>query len=417
MSRRRGRIDGARLNHILIPQTSEGRERFRRSRLGRWTQPFASVWFSLTDEGRLVAILAVLSGAFGLDLRNTAVYLLFCLLSGLLLAQLLVARFSPLRAAELQLSHPKRVTVGEPMVFALTCLYDPAITRGPLRMRGPFLPWDGAWSQPAPPELLLGPSGRTTATMQATFRARGSHHLDAFEAVPVVPLGLATGRGRVSETPRFFVVPRIANVRHIDLPMSSKHQPGGVALASKSGESMDLLGVRPYRPGDPVRDLHARSSARAGVPVVREYVQEYFTRVGVVLGTDAPDEESLEAGIELAAGVVAFFSRGEALIDVLIVGEQVHDLTLGRSLGFLDQALDMLAEVQAGPELPASQLVRRLQPYLERLSTLVVISQQPPGPETMALEAAVRARGVGCRTVHLDAQMRARVRAGEALSL
>ncbi len=417
MSRRRGRIDGARLNHILIPQTSAGRERFRKSRLGRWTRPFGAVWFSLTDEGRLVAILAVLSGAFGLDVRNTAVYLIFCLLSALLLSQLIVARFSPLRAAELQLQYPKRVTVGEPMRFALTCVYDPTLVRMPLRLRGPFLPWDGAWSAPLPPELPPSGSGRTTATMVATFRARGSHHLDAFEAVPVVPLGLATGTGQASETPRFFVVPRVANVRHIEVPMSSKHQPGGVALASKSGESMDLLGVRPYRPGDPVRDLHARSSARAGVPVVREYVQEYFTRVGVVLGIDAPDDESLEAGIELAAGIVAFFSRGEALIDVLIVGEQVHDLTLGRSLGFLDQALDMLASVQAGPTLPAEALAARLGPYLERLSTLVVVSQHAPGADSAALEAAVLAQGVSCRTIHLDASTQARVRAGEALSL
>jgi hypothetical protein len=137
----------------------------------------------------------------------------------------------------------------------------------------------------------------------------------------------------------------------------------------------------------------------------------------VVLGIDAPDDESLEAGIELAAGIVAFFSRGEALIDVLIVGEQVHDLTLGRSLGFLDQALDMLASVQAGPTLPAEALAARLGPYLERLSTLVVVSQHAPGADSAALEAAVLAQGVSCRTIHLDASTQARVRAGEALSL
>ena len=111
-----------------------------------------------------------------------------------------------------------------------------------------------------------------------------------------------------------------------------------MALASKTGESMDLLGVRPYRPGDPARDLHARSWARTGQPVVREFQEEYFSRVGVVVDIDGSleDPPRFEASLSLAAGVIARLSRGEALIDLLVVGEEVHSLTIGRSLGFLD---------------------------------------------------------------------------------
>src|SRR5262249_59829460 len=96
---------------------------------------------------------------------------------------------------------------------------------------------------------------------------------------------------------RFLVVPKLARVEHVSTPLGRRYQPGGVALASKTGESMELIGVRPYRAGDVVRDLHAKSSARLGFPVVREYVQEYFTRIGVVLDTDRTisTPEQLEA--------------------------------------------------------------------------------------------------------------------------
>jgi uncharacterized protein (DUF58 family) len=50
---------------------------------------------------------------------------------------------------------------------------------------------------------------------------------------------------------KVYVVPRVANVARLPPIVATRHQPGGVALASKAGESMDLLGVRPYRPGDP----------------------------------------------------------------------------------------------------------------------------------------------------------------------
>src|SRR6185369_4338423 len=108
---------------------------------------------------------------------------------------------------------------------------------------------------------------------------------------------------------------------------------------SRTGDATDLLGVRPYRPGDPVRDLHARSWARHGSPMVREYQEEYFTRIGVVVDADASaaSPAHVEAALSLAAGVIACLCRGEALVDVLVTGEHLEQFSLGRSLGSLDQ--------------------------------------------------------------------------------
>ncbi len=199
------------------------------------------------------------------------------------------------------------------------------------------------------------------------------------------------------------VVPRVANVARLRTPMGQRYQPGGVALASKTGESMELLGVRPYRAGDPVRDLHAKSWARTGIPVVREFQQEYFSRIGVVLDTDehACTPAQLEAAISLAAGVVANLSRGESLIDLLVVGDHVHPLTLGRSLGFLEQALDLLACVTPGPALEADAMVTRLRPFLGRLScvVLVVVAWDEA---RKALAHQIRSHGIGCRVLLVE---------------
>lgn len=76
--------------------------------------------------------------------------------------------------------------------------------------------------------------------------------------------------------------------------------------------------------------------------------------MGVVVDTDTANGECLEAAIELAAGVIAHLSRGEALVDVLVVGDAVHELLVGRSLGTLDQALELLATASsATTALPA----------------------------------------------------------------
>jgi uncharacterized protein (DUF58 family) len=264
------------------------------------------------------------------------------------------------------------------------------------------------------PGLEAGEVGR--AELRARFVQRGEHHLDPFQVAARVPLGLALGPAVETPGVRLVVVPKPAEITRLRMPLGRRHQPGGVAMASKSGESMDLLGVRPYRPGDPVRDLHARSWARTGVPVVREYQQEYFSRVGVVLDTSSADDERLETAIRLAAGIVMHLSRGEALIDLLVVGEAVHDLTLGRSLGFVEQALDLLACVRRGPTLDGEALVRRLGPRLSRLSTVVVVTLADDAPRRTLIQR-LEGSGVGCARVHVSEATARAVARGEALSL
>ncbi len=420
------KIDFARLNHILIPTGKEERDRFRRSLVGRATSPLVGlIWGSLTDEGRMLLVIVFVVGAIGADVRATTGYVFFSIVAGVLAGSLVSARTLRLRDIKAAVDVPRRVTVGEPTTFTITCARAPvkageSSPRQPLRVRGPFLPWDGRWLDQPPPEIVVPDVGAASAKMRARFVARGLHHLDAFTAAAVVPGGLACGPRIASDAVKLYVVPRVAKVMRLPFVVASRHQPGGVALASKSGEAMDLLGVRPYRAGDPVRDLHARSWARTGVPVVREYQQEYFTRVGVVLDTDVADRDRLEAAIELAAGVIGHLAKGESLVDVLVVGDRVHELTLGRSLGSFDQALELLSTVERGPKLRATDLLRRLDPYLDRLSTVIVIAiprdEDADRAERDALKRGIADRGIVATTLLVDDALEKDIRAGKELT-
>jgi uncharacterized protein (DUF58 family) len=411
------KVDWRRLNHVLLPKTKEERDRWRESRVGRFASRVGGLWWSLTEEGRMLAILTFVAGAFAVDVRGTSAYVLFSLLAGVVFGSLIASRGLRIAHVAVSVNAPRRVTVGEEVTFTVTAKQKPTEDRviPPLRVRGPFLPWDGTWTDPSPREAKPKEGGVVRVAMKARFSARGLHHLDPFTASAVVPLGLACGPRRTTEALKVHVVPRIANVTRLPPVVATRHQPGGVALASKSGESMDLHGVRPYRPGDPVRDLHARTWARTGVPVVREYQQEYFTRVGVVLDTDVEDPERLEAAIELTAGVIAFISGGETLVDVLVVGDRVHELVLGRSLGYLDQALELLATVERGPKLKATELLRRLDPHLAQLSTVFVVNASSDSERSM-LERSIRDRGAACTSITVDDAVVSAIQKKEALA-
>ena len=56
-----------------------------------------------------------------------------------------------------------------------------------------------------------------------------------------------------------------------------------------------------------------------------------------------------------------------------MTGGEIDALTLGRSLGFLEQALDHLAVAEMEASVDRARLLERLSPYLVRLSAVVMI--------------------------------------------
>jgi uncharacterized protein (DUF58 family) len=395
-------VNIARLNHILIPETAGKRQLARRSTIGKLAGPLFWLFTTATPQGRGALLGWFLVGGLGLEVGSTHIYLVWCVMTALLIGALVARRWFALDGVSIQLEVPKRVTVGEPVRFAIRLIHAGGRPHHDVEVEGPYLPWDGRWQ--GGPGLLreLAPGCDVQVQLAAAFQARGAHHLEAFGASILLPVGLFRGRPIWTEAPKFLVVPRLARIARLETPTVRRYQPGGIALASKTGESMEILGVRPYRPGDPVRDLHARTWARIGAPAVREYQEEYFTRLGVVVDSEVGSEpRQLEAALSLAAGVVAHLGRGEALIDLLVVGDSVHTLTLGRSLGFLDQALDLLACVSAGPKLEPGELARRLSPHLPRLSCIVFIALKWDRAR-MEFADRVRSFGVGCRTLVVE---------------
>ena len=392
----------ARLNHVLIPATKEGRDRLRAGWSGKLLWPLVFVFGSFTDEGRMVGLLAVVVGGFSVDVRNTELYVLWAILMGVLVASLVVRPLYSLEddvRAEVAVS--RRVLLGEELVFGVTLQNRSDRDLHALRVSGPFLPWDGRWTSRSPGLTRLQAGESARVELRARFVSRGEHHLDPFRAYALVPFGLAHGAAVQTKGARFLVLPKIARVVRLTLPETLRTEPGGVALASKQGESMELFGVRPYRPGDPVRLLHARSWARTGQPIVREFQEEFFRRLAVVVDVDADDEPCAEAAISLAAGAVSFLARGQALIDLLVAGEKIHDLTLGRNLGFLEQALELLAcfEPRASSPTQTKGVLATLEPHLSRLSGVIVVDA---GARAAGIVQHIQSRGVGCAWLRVE---------------
>ena len=407
----------ARLNHVLVPATKSERDRYRNGRIGRRIRLLVRLFSRLTREGRFFLLVVTLAGAFALDVGRTEAHLLVFAVGSLLFASLLVTPAYRLAHVTTQLRAPRRVTVGEEIAMTLSLRNVGSKTYRAVRVERPLLPWDGTWNGDAPTLAELPPNGTVSVVVRARFVERGEHHVDPFRVAALVPLWLAQGRPLRTEGGRFVVVPKVARVTTLTMGQNRRHQPGGVASASRTGEATDLLGVRPYRPGDPIRDLHARSWARHGSPMVREYQEEHLARIGVIVDCDAKasSPHHLEAALSLTAGVVARVARGDAHVDLLVVGDEPQPLSSERNVGALDQVLDVLAAVQPTAAFSAERIFARLMPHLEHLSSVIFIALAWDA-ERAQLASAIRSRGVEC-TVLVVGETSSTERHGKTIAL
>jgi uncharacterized protein (DUF58 family) len=202
---------------------------------------------------------------------------------------------------------------------------------------------------------------------------RGRLRLTGLSIARPDPFGLFRGIRRLPVADSLLVLPARYPVAPIELPGTRKFQPGGVALASSVGDSEEFVGLRDYRPGDPLRRIHWKSWARAGHPVVREYQDEFFVRHALVLDTFGPPGERFEAAVSVAASLACVLDTGESLLDLMFVGPRAYCLTAGRGLAHVDQMLEVLAGVGACLDTPFAALPALVIARAESLSGCLVV--------------------------------------------
>ena len=324
-----------------------------------------------TPAGIFVIAAATLAAVFGVDTNQSLAYRIFTLLAALLAVSWVAGRLGRGRF-EVRRELPRAVSAGEAFTYRVRvrnagagAVAGASLLENTGDPRPSFeifraearLPVYREWWQVleahrvasigAVPIPALDPGDEVELIVTArTFRRGRLHLADATVALPD-PLGLVW-RGHRAEAPgQVLVLPRRYKLPPLDLPGTRRHQPGGVSQASSVGDSGEFIGLRDYRPGDPMQRIHWKSFARRGEPVVREYQDEFFERHALVLDTFCArgQEEAFEEAVAVAASLAETIDTRECLLDLMFVGAEAYTFTAGRGQMQTDGLLAVLAGV------------------------------------------------------------------------
>lgn len=332
--------------------------------------------FRLTPAGRAMFWVFLISSSISLFSFVIKAYVFWCALFALCLSSAALARlFRP--RFEVKVDAPERVRCDQPFrieyrvhnVGRLAALDSRVHMVLPSRLQGPA---------EVPYLTHLRPGESHLFTQQCSPRRRGAYRLDHLRQESCYPFGLWRDGLRLPFEQTVLVYPHYKPIRDLDIPVGRNYQPGGLALTSYLGDSTEFLSTREFRSGDPLRHIHWRSWARLGKPIVKEYGEEYFVRLALIIDTVLPNPEDhrpLERAISLAAAITDYLSRQEYVIDLFAAGPKLYYLQAGRSLAYLQNIMDVLACLEPTPADDDSflEMERALMEEIDGISTTILV--------------------------------------------
>ena len=218
------------------------------------------------------------------------------------------------------------------------------------------------------------------------------------------PFGFLRSEQRVEVGSTMTVVPRWVQLRSFPILEPSSFPSDVLHERARTGAGEEYIGVREYRPGDPPRAVHWRSTARLGRLVVREFEEEVASRVTlVVAGADhgTPPDSSFEALVSATASIAVYALSTGHPVELVGAGHEGPERLVEPDRY---AALDWLARVQPnGAELP--ELVHLGLGAAGRRGTVVLLTAMSDGLEP--IEQAVRAiQTAGARAIVVAARGR-----------
>jgi uncharacterized protein (DUF58 family) len=224
--------------------------------------------------------------------------------------------------------------------------------------------------------VQLAPGASTEVIVEFRPGRRGVIRMDDLRMLLPDPFGLFQRCVKLPAPPATLtILPQRFRIPPVELPGSGRFQIGGEAATNAVGNAGEFVGLRDYRAGDPLRQIHWKSWARTGRPIVKELEDTFYPRYGLVLDTfpESGKEMLFEDAVSIAASFASTIDTKESLLDLMFIKDRAHTVTVGRGLARSELLLDVLATVEPETTPQFDVLSRLVLKHREDLTSCLVV--------------------------------------------
>ncbi len=340
---------------------------------------YARMW--LTDFGRILCGIVFIGGMVSSPGLHIDAYLLPSFILAVFVTAFLFAYMNRPRLSARRIL-PSPCSAGEFLIYDVLITNQGRYPVRDLKVSEGVLPY-GIYDAPDHEAYQgyidwLKPQESVVIRLVIRCKYRDIYELRCLLAGTSFPSGILRFPVKIVRKDRLIVYPRFLVQSDFLVPFQRVYQPGGIAISSNVGDSNEFLNTREYRKGDRLKDIHWASYARTGKLIVKEYVDEYFIRVGILLDTEhasvwQKDTAIFETRISTAAGIADAIAKKDYIIDLFAAGDTLHHFQMGRALAHLENLLELLAGVEESKQVNFPQLFEQLTPHLKQLSSMIIL--------------------------------------------
>jgi len=237
---------------------------------------------------------------------------------------------------------------------------------------------------------------------------RGHFRIEPLHIRTADPFGFFEAAATVGQAVSVVVYPRLEALPAWRLPSASLE--GSHSAAVRTLQTTPLAtSVRPYAPGDSMNRIHWRSTARHGEIQVKEFDLEQTADAWIIVDLERGiqagqgDESTTEAAVRAAAAIADKALAENRAVGMTVNGARTAFLPADRGGRQHLKVMQLLAAVEADSSTPLVETLLASVGRLRRGMTAVVITASLD-PTWVRPLAALRARGVSCVVVTLDAE-------------
>lgn len=235
---------------------------------------------------------------------------------------------------------------------------------------------------------------------RAYFGQRGKYLIGPAAMSTTFPFGLLVSRTHFPTTQTVFVAPETGKLEPTWERRIQSTAIGSDAIKRRRAlEEDEFYALRPWRSGDNKKNIHWRTTARFGQPIVKQYDQQNNRDFALMLDLFAnePDDDLLaqdcEKALSFATTVVLQISKAvQGQVAVGICGRETHTFHSRSPLGVVSSVMRSLAVAQPTPTPELEETLLGLFSYVSNGTPIYVISSRPK-PEILNTDAPSDLRG------------------------
>ena len=198
----------------------------------------------------------------------------------------------------------------------------------------------------------LIPTEREIVNSRVVAKYRGIYELGPLEVSISDIFGIFEFNRKIYSNIYFKIYPRIYNIEKFNL--KSMQSYGTISTKQKAYEdNTSVSDIRKYYPGDSVKRIHWKVSAKMGSFFVKNYEMTGSASVFIFLDFRNDCYKGInsrlieEAAVETVSSIVSYFLKNQVSIDMYVNAQRLY-YTKGRDIKEINNFMEILCEIKTG---------------------------------------------------------------------